>query len=253
MPISFPQDPMNRSTAKSYIRLNTGMPPYPPVRKSDGGSGEFDSQLPNKDDYYFRNEMRLKGQGAWWLGYPNASRNLLHFLDASGTTLDVDVRQMMKDIELFRDDAAKSYQETVIGPINSFILDNYSGSSMEFSIVPKVWSSSESPGIKGSSDEDWFLAMGKFDFNYTSTVYVTPQSDGTVRVSINSNLHVYDRYDWNAGKSAQMPVGPKVFDDSMARLHRVGMGRDFEIRGSTPVKPVTYIYNPRPAAPRRGN
>jgi hypothetical protein len=240
----FLQDAQNRHSERSYIRINGGMPAFPPTRVPGPGSGEFDSIEPELRDRRLKSQMGLKATAAWIAGYDDAAEHLQHYLGASGETIGVDIPGMIEEIPGFQDNIRESYRSNVISEVNATIAREYNGGTLEFAIVPKQWSSFSAP------DGNWFLALGIFEYNFTSSVVVSPGSGGRLNVSITSNIHVYDRYDWNAGQVAPMPDGSMVLDNNMARLHRSGLARDFEIRGTLRVAPLNYQYNFRPPTAR---
>jgi hypothetical protein len=56
-------------------------------------------------------------------------------------------------------------------------------------------------------------------------------------------MHVYDRYNWDQGKSVSI-LGIKVKDEQLGRLHRVGLAREFDVKGQSSPKFVTWGYTP---------
>ncbi|MFF6994788.1 hypothetical protein ACFY93_07480 [Streptomyces sp. NPDC008313] len=45
--------------------------------------------------------------------------------------------------------------------------------------------------------------------------------------------HHWDRYNWDAGKSTDFPGGVTIPDSEMGRLHKTGLAREFDMRGSS--------------------
>jgi len=80
--------------------------------------------------------------------------------------------------------------------------------------------------------------MGEFDYATTALVTVTPGLNGSANVDIQSNVHVYDRYNWNKGAKAKLGRRLCIKDDDMAELHRAGLAKEFEMRGSLSLPPV---------------
>lgn len=50
---------------------------------------------------------------------------------------------------------------------------------------------------------------------------------------------MWDRYNWDAGKSTTFPGGVVIPDSEMGRLHKTGLAREFDMRGSS----STYTYD----------
>ncbi|MFI5649625.1 hypothetical protein ACIA71_00220 [Streptomyces anulatus] len=71
--------------------------------------------------------------------------------------------------------------------------------------------------------------------NTTGVVTAVPGADGKPEVSIDYQVNVWDRYNWDPGKAT--PIGPTtVTDADMARLHTTGLAREFDMRGSSSVQ-----------------
>ncbi|GAA3219519.1 hypothetical protein GCM10020256_24620 [Streptomyces thermocoprophilus] len=94
----------------------------------------------------------------------------------------------------------------------------------------------ETPGIGYThSDRNWYLAVGSAQTNTTGVITVVPGTDGRPKVSLDYQVNVWDRYNWDPGKAT--PIGPTtVTDADMARLHRTGLAKEFDMRGSGTVQ-----------------
>ncbi|MFE2559194.1 hypothetical protein ACFXGT_24825 [Streptomyces sp. NPDC059352] len=69
----------------------------------------------------------------------------------------------------------------------------------------------------------------------TGVVTAVPGPDGKPQVSIDYQVNVWDRYNWDPGKAT--PIGPTtVTDADMARMHTTGQAREFDMRGSSSVQ-----------------
>src|SRR5690606_993906 len=87
--------------------------------------------------------------------------------------------------------------------------------------------------ITKSLSEDWFYAMGGIQYAVTgvATVY-PPGPDGQPNVVVDYQTHVFDRYNWDAGK--QVTIGPvTIKDEEMAEMHRAGVAQEFNMYGSS--------------------
>ena len=83
--------------------------------------------------------------------------------------------------------------------------------------------------------------MGGFSFSQTAAVSVVPDSDGRPVVQIDSKLHIFDRYNWDAGKS--VTIGPfEVKDEQLGSLHEAGLAQEFLIEGSSAARSTSYVY-----------
>ncbi|MFE3147110.1 hypothetical protein ACFXJ6_10645 [Streptomyces sp. NPDC059218] len=97
---------------------------------------------------------------------------------------------------------------------------------------------SKAVGRTFNSDE-WFHAVGSHQQNVSGMVTVTPGADGKPKVLLDYRANVWDRYNWDAGKSADFPVIGEVPDSEMGRLHKTGLAQEFDMRGSS----STYTYD----------
>ncbi|MFE4690340.1 hypothetical protein ACFRH6_09825 [Streptomyces sp. NPDC056749] len=69
-------------------------------------------------------------------------------------------------------------------------------------------------------------------------VTVSPGDGGKPQVSLDYQVNVWDRYNWDSGKSTTFPGGVTIPDDDMGRLHKGGFAQEFDLRGSS-----TYTQN----------
>ncbi len=64
--------------------------------------------------------------------------------------------------------------------------------------------------------------MGGFSHAQTASFSVVSGSDGSPIVKIDSKLHVFDHYNWDAGKV--VTIGPfDVRDEQLGSLHESGL------------------------------
>ena len=56
-------------------------------------------------------------------------------------------------------------------------------------------------------------------------------AQGTMIIRARLRLHVYDRYNWDGGKSVTL-FGIKITDQFMGEFHRQGLAREFDCVGS---------------------
>ncbi len=69
-----------------------------------------------------------------------------------------------------------------------------------------------SPQSYTHGDRNWYLAIGSGMANATGVVTVTPGDDGEPRVSLDYQVNVWDRYNWDPGKKT--PIGPTEVTDA---------------------------------------
>ncbi|WP_053650276.1 MULTISPECIES: hypothetical protein [unclassified Streptomyces] len=82
---------------------------------------------------------------------------------------------------------------------------------------------------------NWYLAVGSGMTNTTGVVMAVPGPDGKPQVSVDYQVNVWDRYNWDPGKAT--PLGPTtVTDADMASMHTTGQAEEFDLRGSSSVQ-----------------
>ena len=198
-------------------------PAWPPA---DEGAGEYDSQRAWPWDHAKKVAIETAANlmaGKW----PDASRNLSHYLANTGEPLEQDVNQILSDVPEFQakvdevrtalgEDAVARAQETgATGPQTFPISTAWSG----YYIGPE-------------QSQNWFYALGGVSYNLTGQVTVYPPTSpgGEWRYEVSTRVNLYDQYNWDGGKSTQ--IGPiTVTDEELARLHRQGLAREYRNQG----------------------
>ncbi|MEV6731469.1 MULTISPECIES: hypothetical protein [unclassified Streptomyces] len=88
-------------------------------------------------------------------------------------------------------------------------------------------------------NRDWYLGVGGHQRVVSGEVSVVPGADGEPKISMDYQVNIYDRYNWDGIKST--PIGPTDIKDSeMARLHTVGLAREFDMRGTSSVQKYDF-------------
>ncbi|MFQ6147783.1 hypothetical protein ACLMNJ_32720 [Streptomyces seoulensis] len=201
---------------------------------ADAGSGAFDTEKPTAKDLWYLARAQAVAAGGDFGGENAASRNMEHYLSASGDPLDLDIDRILKDDPGFRDDVSVHIAQNQ-NAWRQQGLDAFEKAGGDKTVVVPV--ESKAVGRTFRSDE-WFHAVGSHQQNVSGMVTVTPGADGKPRVSLDYQANVWDRYNWDAGKSTTFPGGVVIPDSEMGRLHKTGLAREFDMRGSS--SPYTY-------------
>lgn len=200
-------------------------PPAPPA--SGDGSGTHGVDSPSLGDRLFEQVAYRAADAADAIGMSNAARHMRHYLGNSGETLNVDPARMKADMPAIRTEMDRSFQTQVRDVALREVQQNWDGKATSFQITTP-WNGAYA--TKGMS-QDWFYGIGGFSYAHTATVTVTPGADGAANVRIDSQTHVFDRYNWDGGKA--VTIGPvTVTDERMGRLHEVGLAQEYEVRGT---------------------
>ncbi|MFI1166886.1 hypothetical protein ACH4UM_25625 [Streptomyces sp. NPDC020801] len=192
----------------------------------DDGSGPYNVEDPTAHDYWILSEAKAMSTGGDFISYTDAAHNMDHYLRGTGTTLDLDVDRMMRDDSTLHNVADKSITDHQ-DEWQQEALDAYRKSGGKPVTIPV-----ETQGVGYThTDQNWFFAVGSAVTNTTGAVTVVPGADGKPKISLDYQVNVWDRYNWDPGKSTH--VGPTTMTDAdMARLHRTGLAKEYDMRGS---------------------
>lgn len=222
-----------------------GIPAPPPEPKADGGAGEFDSDpwWSIADDLIFKGFAYDAANAAEIIGHVDAARHLRHYLGASGDDLTVDPDHILRDVPSFQTEVDK----TVTGELDRIAQE--AAASGQYGIPVQFTTDWKGHYLTKEEDANWFYAMGGIQYSTTgvATVYPPEQPGGQPRVEVEYRTHVWDRYNWDEGKSTTF--GPiTIEDESLAELHRAGVAQEYDIVGTSD----TYRYSgpvPAPGEP----
>ncbi len=204
-----------------------GYPTPPAAPKNGDGSKVHGSDKAGIKDHLVEDLCYRMADAADAMGLDNAARNLRHYLGNSGEPLYIDPNKLINDVPGLKQQVDQSYKTQVEDVAKAKIAADYNGKPMQFTITTP-WNGAYA--TQGAS-KDWFFATGGFSYAHTATVTVKPGKNGEAEVSIQSNVHTFDRYNWDKGKSVD--IGPiHIEDKAMGRLHEVGLAQEFELRGS---------------------
>ena len=201
-----------------------GMPKPKPRPIFDGTDewGAARSTRTSDDDDNYRDKQGLTRKGRLF-GYHHAADFLGHFLDNSGDDMRVAPQTMLKEIPAFRARNDEDYRRNILDVASQAIRQNYRGRAIKI-LIPGRWNAAAAEG------GDWYYALHQFDFVNAAVVHVVPAANGRVDVSIDGKLYVYDKYNWDPNKQARVGYFG-IDDEEMARLHQVGLAREYEVKG----------------------
>ncbi|MFF2042268.1 hypothetical protein ACFVVX_17720 [Kitasatospora sp. NPDC058170] len=196
----------------------------------DNGTGPFGTREPGADD-------RLSQLSAYGLvslgpisGYPDAGRHLLHYLDGSGEPLNVDVDRMLRDDDKFRGQVELELAAND-ARWRQAALAAYEKSGGAAVAIPV-----ETPNSHRTFDREahrnWYLAVGSHAYVSSGVVTAKPGPDGKVQISMQYQVNVWDRYNWDPTKATPI-AGANVKDSDLAKLHETGLAQEFDIRGAS--------------------
>ncbi|WP_257153787.1 hypothetical protein [Streptomyces lunaelactis] len=196
----------------------------------DKGSGAFDVEEPTTQDLLFLARAQAIAAGGDFTGETAASRNMEHYLGGTGEPLDLDVDRILHDESGFGSEVETLHVAENQEAWRQKALDEFTKAGGDRTVVVPVESQALGRTFQG---EEWFHAVGSHQQNVSGMVTVSPGEGGKPKVSLDYQVNVWDRYNWDAGKGATFPGGMYVPDEEMGRLHKVGFAQEFDMRGSS--------------------
>ncbi|GHF45761.1 hypothetical protein GCM10010218_28710 [Streptomyces mashuensis] len=194
--------------------------------RPDEGAGAYDVESPGKHDYWVLAQANAMSVGGDFKGYTDAARNMDHYLRGTGTPIELDVDRMLTDDQALRACAQGTLAENA-AEWRQKGLEEFEKSGGRPVVIPVE----SERGKYKHRDLNWFYAVGSANANTTGVVTVVPGEDGKPKVSLDYQVNVWDRYNWDPGKSTK--VGPTTMTDAdMARLHTTGLAKEYDMRGS---------------------
>ena len=194
----------------------TGESPYvlgeqEPPRRTVLATGTWNTMAAPRGTWKIRVRAKLTVWGGNWSSMPDASRHLQHFLDNSGTPLEIRFREMNRESGL-----ARAHLERELRDAFSYA-EKLAVSDGRFVMV----TSSET----GSQNDagNWLFAVGQYTTWARASVVKCGKS-----FSMNWHFYFRDIYDWELDNGLR---GGLVSDREMALLHRYGIAREYEMNG----------------------
>jgi hypothetical protein len=172
--------------------------------------------------------------------HPDASRNLLHYLNNSGEPLEQNVDRMLEDNARF-EAAAAAREQTLIDQAIAQAQESGVDGPVTFPISTSWEGFDYSDGA--ADDQNWFYAVGAFDMGVSGTITVYPPTDGSDEWSYASEtrIHMRDHYNWDPGKTTD--IGPfTIHDDDLRRMHVEGIAQEFSMFGASDTRTSEGVY-----------
>ncbi|MFF8956304.1 hypothetical protein [Streptomyces sp. NPDC014894] len=208
----------------------------------DEGSGAFGVERPTPRDVWLHARALGIATAGDVAGQVGASRNMLHYLDGTGEPLDLDVDRILHEDEKFRLQVNELHLMSHQESWRKDALDQFQKAGGDRTVVIPVESKKEDRTFRGG---EWFHAVGSHSQNVSGLVSVSPGENGKPKVSLEYQVNVWDRYNWDVGKSTKLPGGLDIRDEDMGRLHRTGIAQEFDMRGSSSF----YVHDLDASAP----
>ncbi|SEC57578.1 hypothetical protein SAMN05428945_3273 [Streptomyces sp. 2224.1] len=172
---------------------------------------------PTLKDRMVRNQLNNVGAMANMRGWKTTAGLVQHFLDGNGELVEVQPQQMMKDIPQFQRDLDKTMDQDVSKrPDGPFTTE---------------WKSTAPNPKDGEKSLDWYYGLNHFQYRTVG------EKHGN---EVTYHVEVQKRYDWGIPsehrKTQEAFGGPfkmSLEQADLAHLNTTGLGRDFDVKGSS--------------------
>ena len=196
------------------------------------GSGPC-AQRPSDPVDHFVHGCALRIAKALTFTLPDASKNLTHYLDNTGTPQDVDVDRMLTDLPDLPVNARNAAEKMAAEAVEAAKTSGATGPVTYPFTTP--W---EPEHASRSESMNWFLALGGYQACTEGTVTVYPPDPANGRpdwtYKYDYRVHVADRYNWDKGKDTDVG-GVTIGDDQMRALHQAGLAQEYDVTGTSSV------------------
>ncbi|MFC9297183.1 hypothetical protein ACFTWH_01615 [Streptomyces sp. NPDC057011] len=180
---------------------------------ADRGSGKHGAEDIEWNDWVTRTKMQTLVVFADGQGLNDASRHMKHYLDNTGTAMELPADKMLTDNRGFQ-----SHVDQL------FLQDN-----------EKEWREQHWRSTRGTAADRSRFAVGGAQSNVTGVVTVVPGADGKPVVGLDYQVNVWDRYNWDEGKGVTIGTF-EIPDGEPGQQHKVGLAQEFNMAGSSSVK-----------------
>ncbi|MEV7582785.1 hypothetical protein [Streptomyces erythrochromogenes] len=197
----------------------------------DRGSGKHGAEDIEWNDWVTRTKMQMLVVGGDWGDMNDASRHMKHYLDNTGTPMELPVDKMLTDNDGFQGHVDRHHLLNRESEWREQALAEYERNGDRAVAVPV-----ETPNADYYfQDQNWFYAVGGVRSNITGVMTVVPGADGRPVVGLDYQVNVWDRYNWDEGKG--VTIGKfQIPDGEPSQQHKVGLAQEFNMAGSSSVK-----------------
>jgi hypothetical protein len=197
----------------------------------DEGSGDFNSEKVTPRDNAIHAQALAIAAAGDFIGQVGASRNMMHYLGGTGEPLTLDVDRMLRDDAGLRNRIQEGHLRENQEEWRRKALEEFHRAGGDRTVVIPVESEAKHESLQSL---EWFRAVGSHAQNVSGVVTVTPDEGGNPKVSLDYQVNIWDRYNWDEGKSTQFVDGKiTIRDEDMGRLHKVGIAREFDMYGGS--------------------
>ncbi|SDN84788.1 hypothetical protein SAMN05216355_11818 [Actinomyces ruminicola] len=194
------------------------------------GSGQYGARPADPFDHLVHDAAMIAA-AAKASDWPDASKNLLHYLGNSGEPQELDADRMLEDVDELSAETHERVEE-----MTKEALKDAQASGVTGPVTYPFTTEWRGYYIDAEEDQNWFYATGGCNYATEGTVTVYPPTADNPEwtYSYDYRVHVADRYNWDGDKSTQ--IGPfNVKDSQLQELHRAGLAQEYDMSGESSV------------------
>ena len=201
-----------------------------PGDSQNEGSGKYAQDKPTLFDHATHEAATTAAETMAKL-WPDASKNLLHYLGNTGDPQPIDVDAMIRDMPHLKQDSELETELLAKQAVEDAAQRGATGP-----VTYPFDTSWRNDGADQSSQPNWFYATGNFQAATDGTITVYPPKDGSSNwtYKYNYRTHVADRYNWDGSKSTTI-FGITITDKQLQRLHQTGLAQEYDLSGESSV------------------
>jgi hypothetical protein len=195
------------------------------------GSGEYGREKPTAKDHAVHHAASMAAD-ACALMWPDASKNLQHFLGNTGDPQRINVNGMLDDLPQLRKDSKATVDEMARKAV-----EDAKEAGVTVPLTYPFDTSWQNQYATKAQSYNWFYATGGYQSATDGTITVYPPTadnpDWTYKYEY--RVHVADRYNWDGNKSTNI-LGFTITDKQLQRLHAVGLAKEYDLSGESSVR-----------------
>jgi hypothetical protein len=190
-----------------------------PSLQHDKGAGRWRSQRPTAMMAWAKVAvlMRISDIGAL-LGR-DAARHMEHYLGNSGQPYTIDLEAMVRDVPSAKDALAEEIQAA------QMYVEGLPPGRYEIAAT-----TTQAPYNKDTESKNWYYAVAGY-VSWGKGIATVSEVSGRREYALDFEYKMYDRYNWDHGKSAEV-FGITIRDDMVGDWHRQGLAQEFDMFGS---------------------
>jgi hypothetical protein len=206
------------------------IPPMPPrVVAVDPTPNDWNT-MPKAPVLHYHGLVQSLIAGAEVGGLNNAARHMSHYLDNTGTALDIDPDRVAREVPTVRFEMERQARLAANHVARQAIAEGRLGEAVPFS---SDWEDGE---VDDRHSQDWYYAMGSYHIAATGIVIV--ESLDPPKATVHYRTHLIDHYNWDEGKAVEI-FGHTIKDEQIGALHKAGLAREFDTQGTSVVHTMT--------------